>query len=139
MATRPMATRPFQPNFREHAYNTGSVAVVGAVANRFTQINLKGGLIFGACGELSSLVSRFAIRYITNNQLAQKATSLTARVFGGHYLGNLALSALGFAPIAFGPATVAVQLFAPTAIAAALKIIQALGRALFGAQASQRV
>ena len=139
MAIRPLATRPFQPEHSKHAFNTASVALVGTLASRFTQINLKGGLIFGACGELSSLVSRFATHCITNHQIIQKAASLAARVAGGHYFGNIALRALGFAPIAFGPATVAVQLLAPTAIALAIKLIKALGQGTSGGQSSQRI
>ena len=135
--TRP---RPVQPSpYFTAAFNTGSVAVVGKLASRFTQINLKGGLIFGACGELSSLVSRFATRYITNNQNIQKVASLAGRVAGGHYFGNIALGALGFAPVAFGPATVAVQLLAPTAMTIAFNLIKGLGRVIFGAQSSQRI
>ncbi len=125
-----MAVRPFSPNFTVHTVNAG---VAGVLANRFTQISLKGGLIFGVCGELSSLVSRFAVSFFTNNEAVARTTSRAARLLGGYYLGNIALQAAGCAALAFTPATVLISLLAPIAMPVAASIIADIRDAIFGA------
>ncbi len=127
---------PFNPQLPMRALNVGTI---GVLASRFTQLSLKGGLIFGACGELSQLVAAFAIRYLTTNQTTRKITSEAARVLGGCYLGNLALTAAGCAPLAFGPAAVLIQLLSPYVTVGTLFIISKLWNAAFGNQASHRV
>ncbi len=78
--------------------------------SHWTHLNIRGCGIVGICAEVSVIVARFAVRCFTDNAKILRGTSPIARLVGGHYLANIALTALRFHPITFGASTVAILL-----------------------------
>ena len=131
-----MAIRPPSSNFTICASH---IASAGLLASQVSHLGLKGGLVFGACGELSGFVSKCAVRFFTNNTAIEKTTVRAARLLGAHYLGNLALEAAGFTPLAFGSATLLVSLASPVLYPMAIITLNDLWDATFGTPSLNRV
>ena len=76
----------------------GSVVLL----NYWSPLNLRGCTIAGLCAEVSAIVARFVTRFFTDNAKILRGIAPIARFVGGHYFGNMALTALRFHPITFG-------------------------------------